>query len=66
MIYTNVPKPTGPTYTTTNNAVGKQQYNQSDITYSQSSVFYNGINTNQYTNIAKPSLPSYTKVAKPV
>lgn len=63
MAYTKVAKPTTPTYTNIN-AVGKEQYDQ-DITYDQSTIFYDGINEAQYTKLAKPTSTTYTKVAKP-
>lgn len=46
--------------------VGKQQYDESTIIYDDPNVFYDGINTSQYTSLAKPSSTSYTNVAKPI
>lgn len=52
-MWTNIPKPTGLTYTNVN-PMGKEQYDQVDITYDDSNVFYDGINPNQWTDVAKP------------
>ncbi len=65
MSYTNVPKPILPTYSNSN-AMGKEQYDQADLAYDDSSTFYDGINQSQYTNTAKPTLPSYTNIPKPI
>ncbi len=54
-IYTNLTKPSGTSYTNTN-TVGKQQYDQSSLTYDDSSTFYDGINQSQYTNLIKPTI----------
>jgi hypothetical protein len=64
MAYTKISKPSGTSYTNIN-AIGKQQYDQSDITYDDSSVFYDGINTSQYTNVNKPTGTTYTNISKP-
>lgn len=64
MTYTNITKPSSTSYTNLN-AAGKQQYDQSDITYDDSSVFYDGINASQYTNLSKPSSTTYTNISKP-
>ena len=63
-MYTKVDKPTTPTYTNVN-AVGKEQYDQIDIEYDESTIFYDGVNENAYTKLAKPTSTTYTKVAKP-
>jgi len=63
-IYTNITKPSNTTYTN-KNTIGKQQYDQSDITYDDANVFYDGINESLYTNISKPSSTTYTNIAKP-
>ncbi len=62
--YTNITKPSGTSYTS-QNSIGKEQYDQSTLTYDDISTYYDGINMNQYTNVTKPSGTSYTNVAKP-
>jgi hypothetical protein len=62
--YTNISKPSQNTYTPVN-TVGKEQYDQSTITYDETSVFYDGLNESLYTNVSKPSQTSYTNIAKP-
>ena len=52
--YTNVAKPTSNVYTNLN-PVGKEQYDDSGITYSSSTVFYDGVNQTAYTNLSKPT-----------
>lgn len=51
--YTYVPKPTGSPYTLVN-PVGKQMYDESSITYDDSSTYYDGVNPNAYTYVPKP------------
>ncbi len=65
MSYTKVPKPGAQSYTNVN-AMGKEQYDQFDIAYDDSNTFYDGINTSQYTKVAKPTTQTYTKVPKPI
>lgn len=65
MAWVNITKPTGPTYTTVN-PVGKEQYDQADVTYDSVTTYYDGVNQSQYTNIAKPTTPTWTNIAKPV
>ena len=48
--YTNLTKPSGTSYTN-QNTVGKQQYDQSDITFDDANVFYDGLNLSQYTKV---------------
>ncbi len=62
--YTNIAKPSNTSYTN-ENAIGKQQYNQSDITYDSTTIYYDGVNNSLYTNINKPSATTYTNIAKP-
>lgn len=62
--YTNVSKPTGPTYVN-DNSQGREQYDQSTLKYDEVSVFYDGVNESLYTDVSKPTLPSYTNVTKP-
>jgi len=64
MPYTNIAKPTGASYTNVE-PVGKEPYDDSDITYDDANVFYDGVNEAAYTNIAKPVGSVYTKVLKP-
>lgn len=65
MSYTNIPKPTGTTYTNVD-VQGKHSYDDAELIYDDSNTFYDGINPNMYTNIAKPSSTSYTNIPKPV
>jgi hypothetical protein len=62
--YTNVPKPTSSVYTNIN-PVGKEQYDDANITYDSADTFYDGVNQAAYTNIAKPIGSVYTKISKP-
>lgn len=62
--YTFIPKPTASTYTRIN-AQGKEQYDQVQLMYDDASTFYDGVNTTQYTKIAKATAQSYTKIPKP-
>ena len=63
-MYTNVAKPGAQTYTNLN-PMGKEQYDQADLTYDSSATYYDGFNPSQYTNVTKPSTQVYTKVSKP-
>lgn len=62
--YTNISKPSQTSYTDAH-PQGKEQYDESTITYDDSSVFYDGVNTSLYTSISKPSSTSYTNISKP-
>lgn len=62
--YTKITKPSGTSYTNTN-SVGKEQYDQSNLTYDDANIFYDGTNPTQYTAVAKPSGTVYTNVTKP-
>lgn len=53
MAWTPVAKPVGTNYTNVNPA-GKSQYDQSDIAYDDSSIFYDGVNLSAWIGIAKP------------
>ena len=64
MAFTKVTKPTTRNWTNTNPA-GRTQYDQSNITYDDSSMFYDGLNPNAWTGITKPTSSVWTKVAKP-
>ena len=59
MAWTNIPKPNSQTYSNVN-PVGKEQYNQVDITYDSTTTFYDGVNQSQWTNISKPTTQSLT------
>lgn len=63
--YTNVNKPSGTTYSNRNAIGGKEQYDQSDLTYDSAFTYYDGINPTQYTSVTKPVSTTYTNVAKP-
>lgn len=54
--YTYITKPVGANYSNVNTQ-GREQYDQSTLTYDDSSTFYDGVDINAYTNIAKPSFP---------
>lgn len=54
MAWTNVNKPTTPTWTYLN-PQGREQYDESTIEYDDANVFYDGVNPNQWTDIAKPT-----------
>lgn len=62
--YTNITKPTGTTYTN-QNLVGKEQFDDSNVLFDDTAVFYDGVNLSQYTGVTKPSGTSYTNIAKP-
>lgn len=64
MAWTNVSKPGAQTWTA-NNPVGKEQYDDSLVTYDSTSTYYDGINPAQWTDVSKPSAGSWTNVAKP-
>jgi len=46
--YTNITKPSGTSYTNLN-PVGKQQYDDSNLAYDDSSSFYDGTDADLYT-----------------
>ena len=64
-IYTNINKPTGTSYTN-QNSIGREQYDQSSISYDDAGVFYDGTNQGLYTNVSKPIGTVYTNIAKPL
>ena len=64
-MWTNILKPNTQIYTNLN-AVGKEQYDQTDITYDSTTTYYDGVNPNQYTMVAKPTTPTWTNIAKPI
>lgn len=53
-MWTKVTKPTSSVWSNVN-AQGKEQYDQPTLTYNDANTFYDGINTNQWTDIAKPT-----------
>ncbi len=63
-MWTNVSKPTGTAYTNLN-PMGKEQYDQADISYDDVNVFYDGVNPAQWTDISKPSTNAWISVLKP-
>lgn len=64
MSWTSVPKPSAQNYTNVN-PMGKEQYDQADVTFDSASTYYDGVNPSQWTNISKPGAQSWTNVAKP-
>jgi hypothetical protein len=62
--YTNIAKPTDATYTSLG-AEGRQTFDESLITYDDSTTYYDSTNVNAYSNIAKPTGSSYTNINKP-
>lgn len=64
MVWTNINKPGAQAYTNLN-PMGKEQYDQSDITYDSATTYYDGVNPLQWTDISKPGAQSWTNVNKP-
>ncbi len=64
--YTVISKPIGTSYTNINTVWGKEQYDQSDLTYDDANTFYDGTNAMQYTLVSKPVGTPYTIIAKPI
>ena len=64
MTWTFVGKPTASVYTNVN-PMGKEQYDQSSLTYDDANTFYDGVNAAQWTGIAKPVSSVWVKIAKP-
>lgn len=62
--YTRINKPTDATYTSVNEE-GKQVYDQYDVKYDESTVYYDGVNPNAYTSVSRPNDSTYTTIAKP-
>lgn len=52
--YTYLNKPTDSTYTNVN-GIGREEYDQADISYDSAITFYDGTDVNAYTDIAKPT-----------
>lgn len=64
MPWTSVAKPTASIFGNVN-PVGKEQYDQANLTYDSASTFYDGVNPNFYTNVSKPTSSVWTLVTKP-
>ena len=64
MAWTSVTKPTTSGWTSINPA-GRTQYDQSDITYDDSNMFYDGVDYNSWTNVTKPATSNWTNISKP-
>jgi len=47
------------------NPMGREQYDQSDLTYDSAVTYYDGINPSQWTDISKPNTSTWSNVAKP-
>jgi len=62
--YTYITKPTDATYTGVSSQ-GRQTYDEALLTYDDSSTYYDSVDENAYTNIAKPTSSTYTFIAKP-
>lgn len=54
MAWTPVTKPTSSIWTYIN-PVGKEQYDQANLSYDDSGTYYDGINTLLWTDVAKPT-----------
>lgn len=63
-MWTNISKPSSSNYTNVN-TVGKEQYDQADITYDSATTFYDGVNQTAWTDVNKPSTSSWTNINKP-
>lgn len=61
MAWTNVTKPTSTSYTKIN-GTGREVYDQPDITYDDSDIFFDGLNPNMWTNLAKPTITASTSM----
>lgn len=61
-MYTKIPKPTGPTYTTTNSF--RYKYDEPTLLYDDPIALYDGVSIN-YTKISKPNSQFYTNITKP-
>ena len=62
--YTNIPKPTTPTYTNVNSS-GKEGFDDVGVLFDDPNVFFDGFDNSFYTNVSKPSGTSYTNISKP-
>lgn len=64
MSWVSIAKPSIQAYTNVN-VGGKEQYDQSDITYDSATTFYDGTNPGMWTDVSKPSAQSWVSIAKP-
>lgn len=64
MSWTNVPKPTGTSYTNVNDQ-GRHQYDDYAVMYDDI-IFYDGVDQSMWTNVSKPVSSLWTNVPKPV
>lgn len=64
MSWISLSKPSLLAYTNVNPG-GKEQYDQASLTYDDANTYYDGLNPNMWTDIAKPSVFSWVNVAKP-
>lgn len=51
--YQNITKPTGTTYSN-QNFTGKEQFDDANVLYDDPNVFWDGINSSQYTKVSYP------------
>lgn len=54
MSWSNVSKPSSTTYTNVNGQ-GREQYDQSSITFDEATIFYDGVNESMWTDVLKPT-----------
>lgn len=54
MSWISIAKPTGSNWTRVN-PQGREQYDDSSVMYSDSNVFYDGVDTSAWTDVAKPT-----------
>lgn len=60
--YTYIAKPSAGNYTNIN-VQGREQYDQPNLTFDDSNTFYDGVNQNAYTNVAKPTGEGSTTIS---
>lgn len=58
MTWTNIAKPTGTPYTTTN-PQGRENYDDASVTYDDANVFYDGVNVSAWTAITTPAYSGF-------
>ena len=61
MPWVSISKPTGSSYTRVT-PVGRENYDQSDVTYDSSLVFYDGVNQAAWTDVSKPLNPTWATI----